>query len=142
MILRQHEIIRLFRRRAKLSQEKMGIKAFNKGVEHGRSKISHIESGRLKPSSADLRDIARVLEVRLYELMPDQTQYQKTFSGDEKTECWKTAVLDCLAEVESYLALLNHAISLNDLASLQLTATRLSHMFACIARLCHKSEGA
>ena len=57
------EKIQLLRKRLGLNQGQFGAQAFDTSVETGRTKIKNIELGKQQPTSDELAQMAKVLEV-------------------------------------------------------------------------------
>lgn len=123
------EKIQLLRKRLGMNQGQFGAKVFNMSVETGRTKIKNIELGKQRPTSDDLLQMARVLDV------PESALQQISVAGTDRLSpsrhglCVDQAVLERFRQLGDYLEMLNRAVSINDEELIVHIADKLSGVF-------------
>ncbi len=129
------EKIQLLRKRMGLNQGQFGAKVFNLSVETGRTKIKNIELGKQKPTSDDLVQMAKVLEV------PESMLHQVSADGADRLSPFDQglfvdqAVLDRFSQLGDYLEMLNRAVSIKDEELIAHIADKLSSVFMFSSQL-------
>jgi len=116
------EKIQLLRKRMGLNQGQFGAKVFNTSVETGRTKIKNIELGKQKPTSDDLVQMSKVLDVPPSSLSQIQSIPHEGMLVDQ-------AVLDRFHQLGPYLEMLNRAVSIQDEELIGHIAGKLSDVF-------------
>jgi len=129
------EKIQLLRKRMGLNQGQFGAKAFNMSEETGRTKIKNIELGKQKPTSDDLVQMARALNVP--ESVLGQVSTGQSEQGPSLVQglLVDQAVLDRFHQLKDYLEMLNRAVSIDDEELIEHIAGKLSDVFTYSAQL-------
>ncbi len=115
MKLSQSEIVQILRKRAGMNQGNFGAKAFNTSYESGRTKVKNIELGKQRPTIADIKQMARVLEIDPNVLISDSFLTVKTENLNK--ESWgllSQKILSRYPDLEKHLAIVHKAIELDD----------------------------
>lgn len=123
------EKIQLLRKRMGLNQGQFGAKAFNTSVETGRTKIKNIELGKQKPTSDDLAQMSKVLDVPPSSLSPISAGAAAIQSNSNEGMLVDQAVLDRFHQLGPYLEMLNRAVSIQDEELIGHIAGKLSDVF-------------
>lgn len=108
------EKIQLLRKRLGMNQGQFGAQAFDTSVETGRTKIKNIELGKQQPTSDELTQMAKVLEVSTSMLRPRQSNDSFFQVPSRQGVLVDQAVLDRFEQLGPYLEMLNRAVFIND----------------------------
>ena len=129
------EKIQLLRKRMGLNQGQFGAKAFNMSEETGRTKIKNIELGKQKPTSDDLVQMARALNVPesvLGQVSTGQSEQGPSLSRGLLVD---QAVLERFHQLQDYLEMLNRAVSIDDEELIEHISGKLSDVFTYSGQL-------
>lgn len=128
MKIKQPEIIQILRKRANMNQGTFGAKAFDTSFESGRTKVKNIELGKQIPTARDLKNMARVLDVPVEELIPGSGPTHTAANNGDRVYIHKK-VLDLFPGIGPYLEMLNKAATLNDTELISYLAGKLADLF-------------
>ena len=131
MKLSQSEIIQVLRKRAGMTQGTFGARAFNTSYESGRTKVKNIELGKQQPTIADIKQMARVLQVDPELLIPGtfsttNTEHRNVESGG----VFSKKTLERYPDLDKYIDILDKAITLNDEELIAYISGKISALFA------------
>ena len=129
------EKIQLLRKRMGLNQGQFGAKAFHLSEETGRTKIKNIELGKQKPTSEDLVQMARALNVPESVLGQVSTGLSEQGPSLSRGLLVDQAVLDRFQQLQDYLEMLNRAVSIDDEELIHHIAGKRSDVFSCNGQL-------
>ena len=129
------EKIQLLRKRSGLNQGQFGAKAFNMSIETGRTKIKNIELGKQKPTSDDLVQMAKALDVPESVLNHVAVDANDRLMNVDQGILVDQAVLDRFHQLADYLEMLNRAVSIHDEELIEHIADKLSSMFTVSGQL-------
>ena len=133
----QPEIIQILRRRLRINQSELGVKAFNTSPESGRSKVKNIELGKQIPTYKDLKKLAIALNVKVTDLFPEQPNglaQQQTADGDHCLMLHHR-VTDMFPGLGDYLSVLNKAVGLDDNELVDYTCRKITDLLSNKSRL-------
>ncbi len=131
------EKIQLLRKRIGLNQGQFGAKAFKTSVETGRTKIKNIELGKQKPTSDDLAQMSKVLDVPpsiLTQMSVDEAA-SAFLAPSKRGMVVDEKVLERFHQLGPYLEMLNRAVSINDEELIEHIAGKLSDLFTFSSQL-------
>ena len=129
------EKIQLLRKRLGLNQGQFGAQAFDTSVETGRTKIKNIELGKQQPTSDELAQMAKVLEVST------STLHSHPVNAPPQQLAWGQGVLvdqmvlDRFEQLGPYLEMLNRAVFINDEELVEHIAGKLSGLLSFSSNL-------
>jgi transcriptional regulator with XRE-family HTH domain len=129
MEIKQPEIIQILRKRANMNQGTFGAKAFDTSFESGRTKVKNIELGKQIPTARDLKNMARVLDVPVEELIPGAGPANAAAGNPGDMIYIHNKVLDFFPGIGPYLEMLNKAVTLNDRELVSYLAEKIADLF-------------
>jgi transcriptional regulator with XRE-family HTH domain len=130
MELTLSEKIQLLRKRSGMNQGQFGAKAFSTSVETGRTKIKNIELGKQKPTSEDLVQMSKVLDVPPAVFNKCQSDGPIAAAPSRQGVRVDQAVLDRFEQLGPYLEMLNRAVFISDEELIEHIAGKLSGVLA------------
>ena len=114
MKLSQAETIQIMRKRTGMNQGELGARAFGTSFQAGRTKIKNIELGKQLPTSEDLENMAKALQIPLSVLLADAAEPSpdpRCVTGIEL----EPSLLALFPGLDIYVDLLNKAARLRDM---------------------------
>lgn len=129
------EKIQLLRKRLGMNQGQFGAQAFDTSVETGRTKIKNIELGKQQPTSGELTQMAKVLEVSTSMLLSHQMDIPPHQVTSGRGVLVDPAVLDRFEQLGPYLEMLNRAVFINDVELIEHIVGKLSGLLSFSSNL-------
>jgi transcriptional regulator with XRE-family HTH domain len=133
----QPEIIQILRRRLRINQSELGVKAFNTSPESGRTKVKNIELGKQIPTYKDLKKLAIALNVQVTDLFPEQTSgpLEPQLAEGEHSLMLHSQLTDMFPGLGDYLSVLNKAVVLGDVELVNYTCRKITDVLSNKSRL-------